>query len=641
MPDHEIPAFTKGVHNLLSAELIPSDAASDASNWYTQDGRIKLIPGRLRIGTEGAVGGIQGEIWGYKVDGTKVHWRKSGAAIQYFDGTAWQNTVTGLTTTADYTFTNYSSLAGTFTFAFGVDGIYKMHNAFPASYNAMYSSAKNFKGYAFIDRGRTILWNRPEDKTGLYGSKIDPQNGTVYTTVTAETLGTGDGVTLAFTGTLTFKAGAATRNCFGVTVTVTSGETFTDNYLGVLTGSAGGTGTINYLTGAWTLTFTVAPAAAANNIKSTYQWEDSNAGGVTDFTHTATRIAGEGFQFPQDEGGDAIKTVLIGQDGSYYSMKSQSAYRLTLDPTDLNAENLVYRRNMGVPFLRSAVSMQKGIVFMNTGNVEKPELTILQRNPVGGDIEPLTLFPHFAFSNYLYDDCAIDTFDRYILIACKTATATSNDTILLCNLTDGTVDILGFNARTFAPDSGFLYIGSSITRTIYQLFSGYDDDGLALSNYWISKDENLRPHLRKYIPETLKKVRYLRLRGRIDPNQYYEVYVSYDDAGFQLVGTVRGSGTYVDYTEPQAVGTNPVGMSQIGGDVFTTVFPYFLQLKLKSPKFRKRMIKFVAKGIGYLDIEAMVDHQILGFENRIPKRFRSKQNVSLDGLSTDEALPSY
>jgi hypothetical protein len=628
MPDHEINAFTKGVHNLLSAELIPADAASDSSNWYTQDGRIKLIPGRFKIGAEGTTGSIQAEIWGYKVDGTKIHWRKTGTKIQYYNGSAWTDVVTGLTSTADYTFTNYSSLSGTFTYAFGVDGIYKFHNAVPGSYNSMYDSAKNFKGFAFINQGRSILWNRKEDKTGLYGSYIDRQDSTVYTSVSGE-------ATTSLTGTLAFKAGGATRNCFGVTITLTgTGEVYTDAYLGVLTGSLGGTGTINYLTGAYTLSNAGVGTAA-------YQWEDSNIKGVTDFSKSGTRTAGQGFQFPQDEGGDAIQTVLIGQDGAYYSMKSHSAYALNLDPTDLSATNLVYRRSMGVPFFRAATSTSKGIVFVNTANPEKPELTILQRNPVGGEIEPLVLFPAFKFSNYVYDDCAINDYERYLLIACKTANATANDTILLCDLTDGTVDILSFNARTFAPDSGYLYIGSSVTQTVYQLFSGFDDDGLAIDNYWISKDENLRPHLRKYVPEVLKKVRYLRLRGRIDPNQYYEVYVSYDDSGFQLVGTVRGTGSYVDSSEPQEIGANIIGGSQIGGDVVTTIFPYYLQLKLKSPKFRKRMVKFVAKGIGYVDIEAMVDHQILPFENRIPKRFRIDQNLSLDGLSTDQANPSY
>lgn len=633
MPDHEISPFVHGVHNVAPDELIPNDAAQDANNWYTQDGRIKLIPGRLRIGTEGAVGTIQGEIFGYKIDGTKVHWRKTSAGkIQYYDGSAWQDVVTGLSTSADYTFANYSSLAGTFTYAFGADGIYKFHNAVPTSYNSMYAAAKNFKGYALIDRGRTILWNRSEpskDTTGLYGSYIDRQDSTVYTSVSGE-------ATTSLTGTLAFKAGAATRNCFGVTITITaSGEVYTDNYLGVLTGSLGGTGTINYISGAYTL-------SNAGVGTASYQWEDSNAKGITDFTHSATRAAGEGFVFPQDEGGDAIQRVLIGQDGAYYSLKKQSAYRLEIadDDTATGTSNLVYRRNMGVPSHMGGCSTQKGIVFMNTANPERPELTILQRNPIGGEVEPTILFPHFKFSNYTYDDCTIDTFERYILVFCRTATATANDTILLCDLAQGTVDITSFNGRTSVSDGGYLYIGSSITRTVYRLYDGFDDDGVAISNYWIGKGDQLTPGKRQP-GRGLKKSRKLRLKGRIDFNQSYEVYVSYDDAGFQLVGTVRGDGSYVDNTQPEEVGASLIGGPQVGADVLTTVFPYFVELKIKAPKFRKRTIKYIAKGIGYVDIELQVDHNITVFEDRIPSRFRSKQNVTLDGVSTDQALPQY
>jgi hypothetical protein len=634
MEDHEIRAFTKGTHNLVSDELIPADAASDSSNWYTQDGRIKLIPGRLRIGAEGAVGSVKGQMFGYKADGTKVHWRKVDTKIQYFNGMTWTDVVTGLTASADYTFANYSSLAGTFTYAFGADGIYKFHNASPGSYISLYNSAKNFKGHAIIDRGRAILWNRAEDRTGLYGSKIDRQDATVYTTVTAENIGSGDGATLAFSGTLAFKAGGATRNCFGVSITVTSGETFTDNYRGTLTGSAGGTGTINYITGAWTLTCVVAPANAANNIKATYQWEDSNTGGITDFTKSATRVSGEGFVFPQDEGGDAILDVLIGQDGAYYSLKSQSAYRLELEPTDLSAENLVYRRNMGVPARGAAVSTGKGVVFMNTANPEKPELTILVKDPVGGDTEPAVLFPHFRFADYVYTDCKMATYERYVLVACRTSDASANDTILLCDLANGTVDVTRYNARTFASDAGYLYIGSSITDTVYQLYSGCDDDGEPIQNHWIGKGE-------LFGTSRLKKRRILQLKGRIQPDQYYEVYCSYDDAGYQLVGTVRGDGPYVDNAEPQVIGNDIIGSSQIGADVESTVFPYFTELKLKAPKFRKRKLKFVAKGIGYLDIETLAERRLVAFESKLPRRFRVKQNVSLDGESTDQSDPEY
>lgn len=626
MADLTNQIFKSGVHNLLDAEVIPQDAISDEKNWITQDGSLKLVNGKVVVGATGVSGKIYGEIFGYKIDGTKVHWRKVNTKIQYLNGTTWTDTVTGLTAASDYTFANYSSLAGTFTFAFGIDGIYKMHNAVPGSFNSMYDSTKNFKGYALIDKGRTILWNRPEDKTGVYGSWIDTQKEVsgatgVYTTVTAE-------ATASLTGTLAFKAGGATRNCFGLVVTHTvSGEVFTDNYLGVLTGSLGNAGTINYITGAYT--FNVAGIGTVD-----YRWENSNLRGLTDFSKSATRLAGEGFVLSQDEGGDAIKTIQIGQDGAYYSLKETSAYSLELDAADTNPINLVYRKNIGVPTFRASVSTNKGIVFLNTANPAKPTLTVLQRNPLGDNIEPVSLFPQFKFSNYNYSDCSLATYERYVMVMCRTIDGTANDTILMCDMEQGSVDITSFNARTSVIDSGVLYIGSSISESIYKLFDGFDDDGQSISNFIETKAET-------YKSDNLKKVRKLRFSGLISPDQNYSVYISTDNSTFQLVGTVRGDRDYVDYTSSQAIGTNTIGGAVIGGDAVATVYPYLMEMTIKTPKFRKRMFKIVANAIGYVSIDNIIDRDILVFENRLPMTYRLKQNVSLDGTQTDLSNPQF
>lgn len=622
MADSTIGEFKSGVQNVFDAENIAKDAAQDSLNWATQDGVIALINGKTLVGTEGTQGAVQGEIFGYKVNGTKVHWRKIGTKIQYDNSGTWTDTVTGLTSTYEYVFSNYSSLAGNFTYAFGLDGIYKMNNANPGSFNTMYSSTKNFKFRgAFIDKGRTIAWGRTEDRTGLYGSRIDAQNSTVYTTVTGE-------ATTSLTGTLAFKAGGATRNCFGVTITITaSGQVFTDNYDGTLTGSLGGTGTINYMTGAYTLS-----ASGVGTVA--YQWEDSNALGVTDFTKSATRLAGEGFILRQDEGGDAILTVKLGIDGAYYSLKSQSAYRLTLDAADTNPDNQVFRREIGIQSAKGATSTQKGVIFINTANQERPECTILQQNPIGGNVEPFQLFPQFKFQNYTYDECLMDTYGRFTLVSCKSSGADANDTLLLLDIVANKVDITSYGAATSAKDGTNLYMGSPVTQSIYQLFTGIDDDGSVIDNFWISKDE-------MYSSESLKKFRKLRLKGLIDPSQSYQVYLSYDSDDFSLIGTVLGSGSYVDYANPQSVGSNIVGSEIIGGGAGAVAYPYFLELKLKVPKFRKRTLKFVALGYGYVSVDTIMDRDVLVFENRIPKRFRSKQNVSINGEDTDLPNPEF
>jgi hypothetical protein len=74
--------------------------------------------GRLLIGTEETANGfVKGHGFGYKADGTTVQFRKINTKIQYYNGSTWADTVTGLTSTAEYTFARYQSLAGTFVYA--------------------------------------------------------------------------------------------------------------------------------------------------------------------------------------------------------------------------------------------------------------------------------------------------------------------------------------------------------------------------------------------------------------------------------------------------------------------------------------------------------------------------------------------
>lgn len=73
--------------------------------------------------------------------------------------------------------------------------------------------------------------------------------------VVNEALGTGDGTTTTFTGTL--ASPPVESGSFTATDTV---ENFTDNGDGTLTGSLGGFGTLNYVTGAFLLVFNTAPS---------------------------------------------------------------------------------------------------------------------------------------------------------------------------------------------------------------------------------------------------------------------------------------------------------------------------------------------------------------------------------------------
>jgi hypothetical protein len=497
------------------------------------------------------------------------------------------------------------------------DGLFKIAVANPASYADVYLSTKNFKGWSFIDKGRMILWGVQKDPTGLYGSYIDGQNATVYTTVTGE-------VTAGTSGTLAFKAGGARRTCFGVQITITTGgQVYTDGYNGILTGNAGGTGTINYMTGAWTVT-----AGGAGT--ATYQWEDSAAKGVTDFSKSATRLAAEGFVVRQDAGGDAIK-VVIPHEGAYFSIKRFSAYQFTLDVADVNPTNELIRTDIGVETLRSAVGTSVGIVFLNTGNPTRPQLNILKRNPVGDNflIEPL--FGHFKFSDYVYEDVVMETWDKYILVSCRND-SNENNRMLLCDMKENTVDVAPYGGSAFTKNAGFLYMGDPNSQTSYEMFTGFDDMGLAVVNEWRSKAD-------KYDTDVLKKTKKYRFKGLISPDQAISVYISTDSGTDQLIGTILGSGDYVDYNSKTAIGTSFIGSETIGGDDQITVYQFLMEIKVRIPKFRKRQLKFIADGIGYVAMQEIQDFDIWQYEDKLPKQYRSKQNVSLDGATTDMPEP--
>lgn len=615
MPNHEIDSFSKGIHNLLEDDIIPKDAASSSYNWITQDGRIKLVGGRQLVGQTGTVGHINSLWTGYNTKGAKIIYRKTEDKLQWLVGDQWFDILNGLTDTP-FSCANYSSLAGAFTLFNGVDGFYLINNGDPEHAIDIYDSAKNFKGFILVDRGRCLLWNRDKDKTGLYGSWIDRQNSTVYTQVTSEAIGALG--SKHYVGTLAYKAGGAKRVPFGVSFTATVGsgtELFTDNYDGTLTSNKGGTGTIKYGTGAYVIDFFETTTGA---VTSNYQWQDFTIKGLGDFTKSSTRQASEGFQFPQDEGGDAILNVLIGQDNSYYSLKSQSAYFLSLDADDTGATNKVYRKDLGLPNWRCAISTSKGIVFMNTANPLNPVLTILKKNQLGDSIEPYIVCPQFDFTGYEYDDGVMETYERYIIIGCKTKGTTNNDTILFCNLADNTVDVVKYEADVFTKDGIKLYVGSSITQDVYEILVGFDDEDLAIQNEWTSKGENYGSHV-------LKKFRRLRFEGLIDVDQSVEVWGNFDDAGYTLLGIINGHADYVDYTNPQTIGSNFIGGQQLGGDDLSSAYPFFCEMRVKITKFDERNIKFMAKGIGYVEINKMMDWDIQVFENRIPKKFRVKR----------------
>lgn len=640
MRERKIKLYDKGIINAVPAEEIPENASPDSLSWFTRDGRIELARGRIEVGemtddgyygvesTTPQAGGVFNQIFAPAKDGTLYHYRKVNTRIEVFEPSTeeWVPVIEGLTDRSLYFFAPYSSLAGNFLFIGGPDGLYKIHLGSPYSYKSMYNVDRNHYGYLLINEARMFMWNlfdESQDKTALYLSKIDPQ-GTNYTAVTGENVGTGDGVETSFEDTLVQATG--TRFVFGVSITA-GAITGRDDGNGNIVGD-GVSGIINYATGVLTLLFT-APVPNSTAITADYQYEDSNTNGITDFRYSSTRLAGEGDFIPQEYLGEPIQTVLVGLDGNYYSFKQTCVYQLVLTADDTNASNTLFRTNIGIPNPLSAKSTGRGIAFMDTANPDRPFLSMLAPNPMSGNLEPFSLTPQFLWSEFNFDDCFVDTWGESILVGARTPDSDFNNRFFFVNSAQKySVDMFYYGVNNIAKKNGLLYGGSSTSEVVFELFSGFDDLDAQVVNYWLSKPESIDDDI-------LKKVRFFQFKGLISEGQVVQVSASYDNAPFELVGTIRGDQSYVDVNSPQLIGNSMLGDTPIGGGIPVTVFPFLMEMRVRTSAFRTCQLRFEATEFGYVAFEWHKFFDILTYRRKLPTGYRQRRHVSTDGESVD------
>lgn len=630
MLTRRITTFRYGTINSVDKDTTPSGAAIDSLNWLTRGDKIELRRGFKFMGSSsrneglGRATGIIKIVDAVGVDqlfgtyGKKLkHWNRTteeweengsdllGAAVLQADGFG-----------ENISMCEYVGLAGYQLWINSPNcaGFFKVMVANPTSNADQYNASKNYKGYISIDTNRTFLWARKEDKTGLNGSYIDTQ---AYTTETAEVLGAGDGVLLTFTGTLAFKAGGSRRTCFAVVVTGTTSsgvETFTDNFNGVLTGSLGGTGTINYTTGAISVTF-FAAVNNSTNVTVTYQWEDANAAGIADFTESATRLAGQGFVFRQDEGGGQLQAVKNFKN-IYYCFHVKKTWALNLSDDDTNASNLPYRTLVGLPSLRAAVETEDGIYYVDTSGKE-PKIKILTYSSVGSEeVLPANISDQFDLSGFEFDRCSTRRFQDMILFSCRLDGSTYNDRTIVYNRIWKSFDILDYAVNDWDDFDGALVAADSLSDNFTELFSGLSDDDANIRNYWISDLDDLEI-------EGLKKTKKWYQRGQIGVDQIIKISLSFDGGAFVEVGEISGSGSYVDRTQAVSVGAYTLGRGEIGGGGDgIEAFEYERLFPIRTSRFERCSVKFEATEIGYASVSEYGHWDVRRKEQTVPMRYR-------------------
>lgn len=419
-----------------------------------------------------------------------------------------------------------------------------------------------------------------------------------------------------YSGTLSTVTG--NRTCFNVVFTDGT-TTITDDKNG---GFSGGTGTINYATGAYSVTF---PSATVGPVTVSYQTELSSSGGVADFSFTSPeRVATEGFFLPQPTGGDLLS--VLPYQSSVFCLHENNAWVTTIESDDVTAENIEWRDNLGMSNWRAAVSTGDGIYYIDTRDSLKPRFRLLTLQSVSGttssNVVPIDFSYNVDLSGYDFSEGVGFQWQDYILFSGRTTGATYNNRVFAYNKVWKSFDILDYTATCFAEYQGRLWAGDSLSNNVLQLFSGTVANEVNVNNYWIGKLTQLQV-------EEIKKFKRLTLRGFIAREQTIRVYLAFGQGDFISVGDIEGTGSYVNYSGDGNVGSTMVGSDEIGGGSggATTGYEYIREfnseLRGVMQKFDEVRIKVEALSTGYASVSEIIYYDVQSYGQKNILSYRS------------------
>lgn len=608
IPNYTISEFSGLNTSIKDIKTLKRGVSPDSLNWLTgrYGDHIELRGGYALLGAtrNTGAGKITGMGIGTRYDGVNIPFFSYARSIKYYSVSTDDTVEVGTNllpagaSGEDVWFAPYQNLAGSFVYLGSPNsGIYKIPAANPGS--AVDQSVNSYRFGVFkVGQGRAFAGQRNgttagnQDKTGLYLSYIDKALLSSFTQVTGEAYGTGDGVTKTFTHTL--AAISAPKTAMYISVTDAT-ETFIDDRNGNMVGNLGGTGTVNYATGAVSVTFNTAPANP-QAITCSYYHETATSTGILDFSGSSN---GQGKSFRQDSGGASFMAIhpINNVEYCFHLLKT---WQLTTALDDTASTNLEYR-NVGIPYPKAAFPTPDGIIMADVSRLTEPKFRRLQiaPNTTNLTIEPLSISDALDLTPYAFDYCVAFRFGDYEMFAFQEKTNgvanTFNSKMLVRNVFSNSWDLVDFYISHLAEYSGTLLGGDSISNNVYTLFSGYDDDGDVIPNYWTSGDMNLGT-------DRLKTCRKLTVQGLIQSQQSIVVSFAYDGGAFTEVYTIAGTGSYVDTGVNTVIGGTVIGSQVIGGGGGATAHPYEVEFPINSDRFENVRVKFEAQDVGYVSV---------------------------------------
>lgn len=400
--------------------------------------------------------------------------------------------------------------------------------------------------------------------------------------------------------------------------TVGKAEYFADAKDGTISSNLGGTGTINYATGALSLTFNTAPITGTN-ISANYLYEDSTVQGIADFTSSGSRTVGQGDYFLQADDGNFMNSFSFGSDE--YCFHVLKTWILTLTANDTNATNLIYRGQVGIPYWRAGQETGSGIVYLDYTDQNWPAVRRLEYNQFSTAIVPTALSGQLDLTQNGFDYPVIKDWANYIILACQGITNgvndTGNDVMYAMNHQSGFWDKLNYRASCLDEYKSNLIAGDSISDNVFTLFSGEDYDGSSIPNFWSSKKYNLAI-------DGLKRFYRFLIYGFINTAQNFDIYLAYDNGLFSKVATINGNGSYVNTGVSTTVGSQTVGQQAVGGGATPNAFEFRKEFLISSDVFEYVRVQFVATAIGALQINYFAFRSVVYKGQRTINAFESE-----------------
>lgn len=383
--------------------------------------------------------------------------------------------------------------------------------------------------------------------------------------------------------------------------TLYSLELFQDNQQGVLTSNLGGTGTINYGTGAYSVTFNTAPTNGVTNIGN-YYTENATSGGILDFSfNLASPSIGQGYLLLQGATGPILASS--GFQGVEYNFHLYRTWNVELPQaggayTDIN--NQQYWSHVGIPYFRAQYATGDGVLILNNVNPSEPKYSILAIPPGSTNLTvvPTWISQDLDLSMFDHTKAVVFRWGEYNILACQPLVngvpSGRNTVFFIQDIESQQWNQLDYSVTCLAEFQGALISGDSLSPNAFTLFSGLDDDANIVDNFWNSSLTDLGL-------QGQKKVRYFYIQGLIQRPQSIVVRYSLNNGALVPIYTILGTGSYVNSSSPVGVGSNTLGSTTIGaGEV--VALPFEIEFPVMTDYFEYIQIQFQAMGIGWAQI---------------------------------------